>query len=220
MAYPEKLINPNEEVVLDLRPHWWFFYKHIFSGLVLIGLLVLTMVLSGTPKKILAWVVLILAIVWAIWLLIKFISWSRTYFVVTSKRVIYRTGVLSRHGVEIPMDRITNLNFHQRIFERVIGAGTLDVQSAGEEGTTMFENVRHPDGVQQEIYSQMEGNTQSGSAGQASAIGKAVAEAMGSQSSAGQDVATQIERLAELRDKGHITAAEYEAKKSELLGKM
>ena len=118
------------------------------------------------------------------------------------------------------MDRITNLNFHQRIFERVIGAGTLDVQSAGEEGTTMFENVRHPDGVQQEIYSQMEGNTQSGSAGQASAIGKAVAEAMGSQSSAGQDVATQIERLAELRDKGHITAAEYEAKKAELLAKM
>ena len=118
---------------------------------------------------------------WAIWLLLKFLSWTRTYFVVTDQRVVYRTGVLSRHGVEIPLDRINNINFHQRMFERIIGAGNLEIQSAGEQGTTRFDNVRHPDGVQQEIYRQMEGDATRDAGRGADAVGKAVADALAKQ---------------------------------------
>lgn len=218
MAYPKRLINPNEEVVLDLRPHWWFFYKHVLTGVVLVMLLIVTIITSGSLRKVVGTVTLVLAVVWGIWLLLKFISWTRTYFVVTSDRVIYRTGVISRHGVEIPMDRITNLNFHQRIFERMIGAGTLDVQSAGEAGTTVFENVRHPDGVQQEIYRQMDSGSRGDSQKSAEHIGQAVAEAMREKS--GDDIPAQIEKLAALREKGYISESEYSTKKEELLKKM
>ena len=79
-----------------------------------------------------------------------------TYFVVTSRRVIYRTGVLSKRGVEIPLERINNINFHQRIIDRIIGAGDLDIESAGKDGQSHFDFIRHPDGVQHEIYRQME----------------------------------------------------------------
>ena len=92
------------------------------------------------------------------WLGVKYLDWARTYFVVTSDRVVYRTGVLSRHGVEIPLERVNNINYHQRLFERIIGAGNLEIQSAGEQGTSRFDFVRHPDGVQQEIYREMEAN--------------------------------------------------------------
>ncbi len=218
MGYPKKLINSGEEVVLDLRPHWWFFYKHVLTGIGLVILLFLTVITDGTLRKVIIWSTLVLAVVWGISLLLKFISWSRTYFVVTSHRVIYRTGVISRHGVEIPMERITNLNFHQRIFERMIGAGTLDVQSAGEAGTTVFENVRHPDGVQQEIYRQMDSGSQGGSKQSAEHIGQAVAQAMSA--SGGNDIPALIEKLAALREKGLITESEYSAKKTELLEKM
>ena len=54
-----------------------------------------------------------------------------TYFVVTDRRVIYRTGVLSKRGVEIPLERINNINFH-RVIDRIIGAGDRDIESAGQ----------------------------------------------------------------------------------------
>ena len=51
---------------------------------------------------------------------------------------------------------INNINFNQGIFERVIGTGNLEIESAGKDGQTVFDNIRHPDGVQQEIYKMME----------------------------------------------------------------
>jgi len=221
MPYPKNLINDGENVALDLRPHWWYFSKHILTGIPLFIVIILVTRLNGTPQKVTAAIVGAAAIVWAIWLLLKFVSWTRTYFVVTDQRVVYRTGVMSRHGVEVPLERITNLNFHQRMFERMIGAGNLEIQSAGEQGTTLFENVRHPDGVQQEIYRQMEGDAARDAGRGAQEIGKAVAEAVRAQGGgAGQTIPEQIEALAKLRDQGHITAAEYEKKKVDLLEKM
>ena len=222
MPYPKNLVNDGENVALDLRPHWWYFSKHILTGIPLFIVIILVTRLNGTPQKVTAFIVGAAAIVWAIWLLTKFISWTRTYFVVTDQRVVYRTGAFSRHGVEVPLERINNLNFHQRMFERMIGAGDLEIQSAGEQGTTLFEDVRHPDGVQQEIYRQMEGDAKRDAGRGAEEIGKAVAEAVKAQGGGGgaQTVPEQIEALAKLRDQGHITAAEFDTKKADLLDKM
>jgi uncharacterized membrane protein YdbT with pleckstrin-like domain len=218
MPYPKNLINEGENVALDLRPHWWYFSRHILTG---IPLLIVIILAVRIDNKVSYWAVAAVTIVWAIWLLTKFISWTRTYFVVTDQRVVYRTGVFSRRGVEVPLERINNLNFHQRMLERMIGAGDLEIQSAGEQGTTLFENVRHPDGVQQEIYRQMEGDAKRDAGRGAEEIGKAVAEAVKSQGGGGgQTVPEQIEALAKLRDQGHITAAEFETKKTDLLDKM
>ena len=158
MPYPTKLLNRNEEIVLDLRPHWWYFGRQILTGVPLF--IVLVLFLSWDPGglggDVLSVIVIVVVVAWVVWLGIKYLAWARTYFVVTNQRVIYRTGVVSRKGAEIPLDRITNINFNQRIFERMIGAGNLEVQSAGEQGNTTFDFVRHPDGVQQEIYRQMD----------------------------------------------------------------
>lgn len=219
MPYPKNLINEGENVALDVRPHWWYFSKFILTGIPLVILIALAAWVGWKPTY---WVAAAVTIVWAIWLFTKFISWTRTYFVVTDQRVVYRTGVFARHGVEIPLERINNLNFHQRMFERVIGAGDLEIQSAGEQGTTLFENVRHPDGVQQEIYRQMEHDAKRDAGRGADAIGKAVADAVAAQGGGGQSqsVPEQIEALAKLRDQGHITAAEFDQKKADLLDKM
>ena len=215
MPYPKSQINEGEHLALDLRPHWWYFSRHILTGIPLVIAIVLAIRID---EKFLYYLVAAVSVGWAIWLLLKFISWTRTYFVITDQRVVYRTGVISRHGVEIPLDRINNLNFHQRIFERVIGAGDLEVQSAGEQGTTRFDNVRHPDGVQQEIYRQMEGDAKRDAGRGASEIGKAVADAV--QSGGGSSIPEQIDQLATLRDKGTITVEEFETKKAQLLDKM
>ena len=201
MPYPKHLINEGETVALDLNPHWWYFSRHIFTGIPLLLALIGILALDGDLRKYLGYVWGALAIVWAIWLLFKFLSWKFTFFVVTSDRLIYRHGVLAKSGVEIPLERINNINFEQGIFERVIGAGDLQIDSAGKEGQSHFYNIRHPDGVQQEIYRQMEGYDRK-KAGWSAPQGSA---------------ADEIEKLASLRDRGVISAEEFEIKKTQLL---
>ncbi|MGH9027171.1 MAG: PH domain-containing protein [Acidimicrobiia bacterium] len=214
MPYPKHLLKENETLVLDLKPHWWYFSRHILTGIPLFFLIILVFTLpSGTGKDLLLWVVAALLVAWGIWLLFKYIEWTFTHFVVTSDRVIFRTGVFAKHGVEIPLQRINNINFHQGIWERVIGAGDLIIESAGEQGQSDFENVRHPDGVQQEIYRVMDAKEISIASARSPVAAAAPAPAAAS-------VPEQIQQLATLRDAGTITPEEFEAKKAELLKRM
>jgi membrane protein YdbS with pleckstrin-like domain len=214
MAYPDNLIQEGEMLALDLRPHWWYFSRNILTGIPLAIILIL--VLNADADWISKYggiVVGLVALAWAVWLTLKYFQWRMTYFVVTSRRVIYRTGVISKRGVEIPLERINNINFHQRVIDRIIGAGDLDIESAGRDGQSHFDFIRHPDGVQHEIYRQMEArNMPVAMVQQPAPAAPAPAAAPG--------VPEQIEQLARLRDQGHITEAEFEAKKAELLGRM
>jgi membrane protein YdbS with pleckstrin-like domain len=213
MGYPTDMLQENETLALDLRPHWWYFSRNILTGLPLFIVLVLVMQLStGTVKDASVYIVVALTIAWIVWLALKYMQWRMTYFVVTSRRVIYRTGVISKRGVEIPLERINNINFHQRLIDRIIGAGDLDIESAGRDGQSHFDFIRHPDGVQHEIYRQMETRNMPVGMMQAPAAAPAAPMPPG--------VPEQIEALARLRDQGHITPAEFEAKKAELLGRM
>jgi uncharacterized membrane protein YdbT with pleckstrin-like domain len=218
--YPRKLINEGENVVLDLKPHWFFFWKHILVGT---GLLIVFLLYVGPADSSswLGWPLALALLVWAAFVVEKYLVWTYTHFVLTDRRVISRSGIVSKRGTEIPLERINNIDFHQNIFLRVIGAGDLDIESAGRDGQSHFDNVRHPDMVQQEVYRQMEVNARR----QASWSGQAAAEAgLGAPTAIPvhetPDVADQITKLAALRDQGHITEAEYEAKKAELLERM
>jgi uncharacterized membrane protein YdbT with pleckstrin-like domain len=214
MPYPDNLVQEGETLALDLRPHWWYFSRNILTGIPLA--IILIVVLSSNTDWISKYggiLVGIVAIAWAVWLALKYLQWRMTYFVVTSRRVIYRSGVISKRGVEIPLERINNINFHQRLIDRIIGAGDLDIESAGKDGQSHFDFIRHPDGVQHEVYRQMEARNMPVAMVQQ-------APAVVAPPQAGTAVPEQIEQLARLRDAGHITPAEFEAKKAELLGRM
>jgi membrane protein YdbS with pleckstrin-like domain len=213
MPYPDNLVQEGETLVLDLRPHWWYFSRNILTGVPLAIILILVLQVHGWAADVSKWVVGLAVLAWAVWLTLKYFQWRMTYFVVTSRRVIYRTGVISKHGVEIPLERINNINFHQRIIDRIIGAGDLDIESAGRDGQSHFDFIRHPDGVQHEIYRQMEARNMPVAMVQP-------APAVAAPSPPAATVPDQIEQLAKLRDQGLITDAEYEAKKAELLGRM
>ena len=215
MPYPKKLLNEGEELALDLRPHWWFFSKHILTGIPLFAVGVLIALMHhGTPRTVLLTLWGLLAVAWAGWLGLKYLEWNFTHFVVTDDRVIYRTGVIAKRGVEIPMERINNINFHQGMWERIIGAGDLDIESAGRDGQSHFDDVWHPDGVQQELYRQMEVNAKK------RARWSNPAPAFAPSAPAPPTVPEQLQQLADLRDRGVITAAEFETKKAQLLERM
>src|SRR5690348_2623178 len=98
MPYPRRLLSEGEDITLDLRPHWWYFAKHIFGGIVVLVLLVLVTRPHGDVEKVGMWFWAIVAVLWAGWLGLRYLNWNFTHFVVTTNRVIFRTGVLAKHG--------------------------------------------------------------------------------------------------------------------------
>ena len=206
MAFPRKLLNDNEEVVLDLKPHWIYMAEPTLAvlGAILVGIVALRFDVDAI--KLLAAVLLLGCLAW---FGIRYAKWSNTNFVVTTDRVIHRVGVIAKHGIEIPLERINTVFFNQSIFERLLGAGDLGIESAGERGAETFEDVRKPAIVQNEIYRQMEANA-----------GRMYGRHAAPTQEAGLSIPEQIEKLDELRKRGVISDQEFAAKKADLLNRM
>ena len=206
MPFSTKLLNEGEDLVLDLHPHWVTFLK---SGAALaialvIGIFMLASGWEG-PSLAVAGVLVLLALGWVG---LTYLRWVTTNFVITTDRLIYRHGVLSKHGIEIPLERVNTVFFSQTIVERMLGSGDLVIESAGEQGRQSFSNVRKPSAVQNEIYKQMEANE------------NRKFDRIGARGPAAESIPDQIAKLDELRRQGVLTQTEFEQKKQQLLDRM
>jgi uncharacterized membrane protein YdbT with pleckstrin-like domain len=161
------------------------------------------------------WLVLVVYIGLAIWLVVQpVLTWWTSLYVLTTERLMTRRGLVSKSGIEIPLENITNVNFSQSMIERMIGAGDLLVESAGTSGQSKFKDIPHPDIFQTELYRAREERTLYLSRGHTPPPEPATSERGGAAN------AEAIQKLAELRDQGHITQEEYEAKRQQLLDDM
>jgi uncharacterized membrane protein YdbT with pleckstrin-like domain len=208
MPYPKKLLNPDETIALDLHPHWWFFVEPA-SALIasIIAAIVIRVALDDDAEKYLTYVALAAIVITAIWTLMRYLKWITTNFVITSDRIIFRHGVVGKMGIEIPLERVNNVNFNQTAFERMIGAGDLLIESGGEDGQQRFTDVRKPQRVQNLVHAQVEAKSRQRGGYAAAASGPGTV-----------DVATQLEKLEGLYQRGSLTADEFEAQKQRLLG--
>ncbi len=204
MPFPAKLLNDGEEIVLDVRPHWRYLAPPVAVVVLVIAGAVAAAVV-GVPSWV-VWVVLVLLLAAIGWLLGRYARWLTTNLVVTTTRLVHRSGILSKSGREIPLDHLNDISYRQSFFDRMIGAGDLVLESAGREGQEVFADLPHPARIQNEIYRQIE----SGRNRQADRM-------------AGKrdlSIPEQIEKLDELRQRGVITSAEFEAKKTQLLDRL
>jgi uncharacterized membrane protein YdbT with pleckstrin-like domain len=216
MPFPEDAVAPHETIVLNLHPHWWYITK---SAIPLVFAMLIGIWAAATDQHdavkmiVAAWVVINL-----VWFLVRFIQWISTHFVLTSDRVMSREGVFAKRGIEIPLERINTVFFEQGIFERMLGLGDLEIESASKDGAQRFEDIRRPSDVQKEIYIQMESNDNR----KMDRMGHAASGGMqqAAPPAAGPSIGDQINELAMLRDQGHLTEAEFQAKKAELLSRM
>ncbi|MDZ7733839.1 MAG: PH domain-containing protein [Acidimicrobiia bacterium] len=144
---------------------------------------------------------------------VRYAKWISTNFVLTNDRLVYRFGVIAKKGIEIPLDKVNTVFFDQTIFGRMMGFGSLKIESASETGSQLFEDIRKPSLVQNEIYVQMDQRMDE----QYDRIGDAV---RGSVTSSELSIPEQIEKLDELRGRGVISDEEFDAKKAQLLDRM
>ena len=147
---------PGEKMVLHSHPHWWFFWKQVAAGLGVLVLVILFAWLGWLDNTVARWIVGIAFVVWAANTVYQFVQWQTTRFAVTDQRVAYQSGFLHRRGVSIPLNRVNNVNFQQNLMARMLNNGVVVIESAGETGDSVFENIPDPEEVRNVIFAQVE----------------------------------------------------------------
>ena len=202
MPFPRKLLNEGEDVVVDLHPHWWFFSGPVAA----VAMALAAAAVLRDVSDLLLVVLLAVAGACLLWVVGRYARWATTNFVVTTDRLIFREGVLAKRGKEMPLERLNDVAVHQTLFERVIGAGDVTIESGGERGQQVFSDIRKPFLVQNLIYREIERARDRGAARAAAQRALSIPE--------------QIEKLDDLRRRGVISQAEFDAKKTQLLERM
>lgn len=210
MPFPRRFLHDDEEVVLDRKPHLLYMAQPFFATVgALVAAIVLAQLLNpgnGRFNGWISWFGVALVLVGVAWFVLRYLKWVTTNFVVTTDRLVYRAGLIAKEGKEIPLERINDISFKQSVFERIMGAGDLLIESGGEQGQQRFHDIRRPFEVQNEIYRQME---------------RTQARDMDRMAGRRQiSIPEQIEKLDELRQRGVLSQAEFDAKKAQLLDQL
>lgn len=155
MAYPRKLLSEDETIVLETHPHWKKLVLPVLEFIVICGAAgyLLAIVNENIGRYVIAGVALVVVIVA---FAVPLARWRTTLFVLTDRRVVVRTGVLSRTGRDIPLSRVNDVTFTHNLLERMLGCGTLVVESAGERGQVQLTDVPHVERVQRTLYELVE----------------------------------------------------------------
>jgi uncharacterized membrane protein YdbT with pleckstrin-like domain len=136
MAYPDGLLVEGEQVVMHKHPHWKKVLLPVLVLLLVVGVgsyvAALMAVQTWAPW---AWITLgVIGLVLIVWFtVVPVLRWRTTHFVVTTERVLIREGVLTRTGIDIPMRRINSVQIRHSVIDRILGCGTLIIESASEE---------------------------------------------------------------------------------------
>ena len=160
MAYPDDLLSSGEHVVIHRHPHWKMLIFPVFWLLVVIALgTYLAGLVAGLSWATIAWIVLaVIGLVLITWLtLAPLMRWRTTHFIVTSERVMAREGVFKRSGLDIPLSRINSVRFEHTLLDRVLGCGTLIIESASDEPLE-FDDIPSVERVHSLLYREVNDN--------------------------------------------------------------
>ncbi len=157
MAVPisSRVLDDDEEVLVDLRPHWVFLLGPVV--LTAVAVAVAGAVVAEFPKApvAVAGVLAVMIAVPALWLLGRVARWLGISLVVTTDRIIYRQGIFSRDMVQLRLQRVAEVHCTQTIVDRVIGNGRLVVELTGEPPMAI-DDVRRPRALQRVINRQLD----------------------------------------------------------------
>lgn len=154
MPYPDGLLSTDEHVVVHHHPHWkMLLWPAIVFVLVAGAGGFLASLVQQQPWHGIAWIAIgAVAVIVLSWLtLAPFLRWRTTHFVVTTQRVMVREGVFTRTGIDIPMSRINSVQFRHGILDRMVGCGTLIIESASDEPLE-FDDIPHVEKVHSLLY--------------------------------------------------------------------
>lgn len=155
MGYPRRLLSADEQIELDLHPHVKALVLPVLVLLVVVPVasFAAARVPPGSAQLPVRVGVLVVALVLLTWLtLLPFLRWLTTHYVVTDRRLIVRRGIVARSGRDMPLARINDISFSHTVIERLLRSGTLVVESGGERGQLVLDDVPGVELVQRRLY--------------------------------------------------------------------
>lgn len=155
MGFPESVLTTDEHVEIHLHPHWKAMVRPVFFLVVILAAIGVAWFFlpdkgwSTIALLVLGGIGLVFILVLTVW---PWLKWRTTHYVFTNERVIMREGVFSRVGRDIPLNRINDVSFQHSFFERLLGCGTLTIESAGERGQVVLTDIPHVEQTQSRLY--------------------------------------------------------------------
>ncbi len=159
----------------------------------------------------------IVALIGVIYFLIKYFSWRAYIWVVTNYRVIDEFGLLKHYAKESPLDKINNVSYDQNIWGRIFNYGHVEIQTAAQVGATDYYNVHHPKRLKDTITQAQSDLEHAKFANQATQMATAFGLSNTNPTHSSPNIASELERLYNLRQKGILTEEEYIKAKNKLI---
>lgn len=221
MAYAEKNLAPGESIVYRARYHW-IYYRTTLALLLVAAVFGLWWWISGqrlqagAASSIFGTIALVLLLVAAGHFLVRKIRASADEFVVTTRRVIRKTGLVAREAEHAPIEKIQDISIDQGVIARMLGYGTAVIETASESGRIVFPDIANPEKFRSAIWGQ---NSAAAPAGipAAGAVSTGGAPAGTFADSVQVSAAVRLAELEKLRTQGLLTTDEYARKRQEIL---
>ncbi|QRY63533.1 PH domain-containing protein [Gordonia sp. PDNC005] len=162
MGYPRENLAPGEHVVIHRHPHWKCLIVPVLIFWVVTAIagvaLGYTRTADSMSDGVKLWLTVIIVVVWlaatGYWLVRPLLSWRTTHFVVTDRRVIYRNGIVTRSGIDIPIRRINTVEFRHGLIDRMLKTGTLVIESASDDPLS-FADIPNVEAVHALLYQEL-----------------------------------------------------------------
>jgi uncharacterized membrane protein YdbT with pleckstrin-like domain len=202
-SYLKSLLGEKETIILAVHQHWLVLLGEIASELLLsLGIIVMSVGFSVVigPLVLLGLLILLAP---AVSLTRDVLIWWNRQYIITNRRVIQLSGVLSKNVVDSSLEKVNDVMLQQSFLGRLFGYGDLEVLTASEIGVNKIHRIANP--VQYKI---------------ALVNAKAQLESGEGIKAAGSDVPALLAQLDALRQKGVISDQEFQEKKTRLLSKI
>ena len=202
--YVQSMLGENEHIILVTRQHWFVLFSAIVAEIT-ITLLLIAAVSVATFFFPLAAFGFVLVIVPLISMLRDILIWSNHEYLVTNRRVIQISGIFNKNVVDSSLEKVNDVKMTQSFWGRLFDYGDVEILTASEIGVNLFKRIGDPIKFKTAMLNAKE---------------KLGYEGTGTHAQPADDVPAMIAQLDELRKKGIVTEAEFQAKKAELLKKM
>lgn len=221
MGYLENLMGKNERIVFTTRQHWITIVGSLlansFLALLLLGIGIVVSVLA-TFLGPLAWLpiaVMALLCIAPLWRLVSdWLHWWNDIYLVTNRRIIQAQGVINKHVIDSSLEKINDVVLSQSALGRMLGYGDLEILTGSEIGVNLLKRIAEPVLFKTEMLNQKEGMSEM------DAFESKARRTLAAEAPTAGDIPELIAELDELRKKGLITDAEFDAKKTKLLAQI
>jgi uncharacterized membrane protein YdbT with pleckstrin-like domain len=154
-------LMPGERSIALVRQHWSVLAGHVLGAIVVIVVAIVldaklpVKIGSASITTVKTIILLVLVIGSVLWAGLRILRWRFATYHLTDRRIIMEGGILSRTAETIPLDRIQNTVIHRPFGDRLIGAGDIEIESAGRDGVEVLHRIPKAQAFYNELLTSM-----------------------------------------------------------------